>query len=383
MPAPRILIADDQVHVVEALQLLLKNEGFVFESVNSPRAVVEAVQERDFDVLLLDLNYARDTTSGAEGIELLSRIHELNSSLPVVLMTAWASIELAIEAMQNGGRDFVQKPWDNDKLLGSLRRHAEEGRILREKKLELKEAREIQQRLLPTELPELPGCDIQAFWQPANEVGGDYFDVIRLNDTAAAFCIADVSGKGLPAALLMSNTQASVRAFARSMRRPAQVCRHLNRVVSENARAARFTTLFYGVLDFIDRTLRYTNAGHVPPMLVRRNGDVVRLADGGTVLGIFPDAAYEEREITLEQGDRLVLLTDGITEAENAGSEEFGEDRLTHLLVENRGLPADELKRVLLNAVDSFAARGFQDDATLVIVDYSGVERIGAASFVP
>src|SRR2546425_3548943 len=372
--APRILIADDQVHVVEALQLLLKNEGFIFESANSPRAVVEAVQERDFDVLLLDLNYARDTTSGTEGLELLSRIRELDSSLPVVLMTAWASIDIAIEAMQNGGRDFVQKPWDNDKLLGSLRRHAEEGRVLREKKQETKEARDIQQRLLPTELPELPGCDIQAFWQPANEVGGDYLDVIPLNDTAAALCIADVSGKGLPAALLMSNTQASLRAFAQTMKRPAQVCGHLNRVVSENSRAGRFTTLFYGVLDFTDRTLRYTNAGHVPPMLVRQNGEVIRLSDGGTVLGIFPDAAYEERQVRLEAGDRLVLLTDGITEAENAGGEEFGEDRLTRLLVENRRLPADELKRVLLDAVASFAAHGFQDDATLVIVDYSGDE---------
>src|SRR5438094_9421811 len=157
---PRILIADDQAHIREALQILLKNEGFVPEAVSSPRAVMEAVQDRSFDVLLLDLNYARDTTSGAEGLELLSRIRELDSALPVVLMTAWASIDIAIEAMQNGGRDFVQKPWDNDKLLGSLRRHAEEGRVLREKKQELKEAREIQQRLLPTELPQFPGGNI-------------------------------------------------------------------------------------------------------------------------------------------------------------------------------------------------------------------------------
>src|SRR3989442_2567686 len=176
--APRILIADDQVHVVEALQLLLKNEGFIFESANSPRAVVEAVQERSFDVLLLDLNYARDTTSGAEGLELLSRIREIDSSLPVVLMTAWASIELAVEAMQGGSRDFVQKPWDNEKLVESLRRQIEEGRVLRAQKEEMREARRTQQRLLPAELPRLCGCDLQAFWQPAQEVGGDYFDAI-------------------------------------------------------------------------------------------------------------------------------------------------------------------------------------------------------------
>src|SRR5262249_21953030 len=151
MESPRILIADDQPHVVEALQLLLKNEGFVPEAVNSPSAVMEAVRDRNFDVLLLDMNYARDTTSGAEGLELLSRVRQLDSSLPVVLMTAWASIELAVEAMQSGGRDFVQKPWDNQKLLSSLRRQIEEGRALREQKREREDAREIQRRLLPAE----------------------------------------------------------------------------------------------------------------------------------------------------------------------------------------------------------------------------------------
>src|SRR5262245_51630317 len=162
---PRILIADDQAHVLEALQLLLKNEGFVSEAVSSPAAVVEAVQNRSFDLLLLDLNYARDTTSGDEGLQLLSRVRELDSSLPVVLMTAWASIELAVEAMQGGGRDFVQKPWDNDKLLSSLRRQVEEGRVLREKKREMHEARDIQRRLLPAASPRLSGCDIHFFWK--------------------------------------------------------------------------------------------------------------------------------------------------------------------------------------------------------------------------
>src|SRR5215470_519983 len=149
MESPRILIADDQPHVLDALQLLLKNEGFVPETASSPAAVVEAVQKRNFDVLLLDLNYARDTTSGDEGLELLSRVRQLDSALPVVLMTAWASIELAVQAMQGGGRDFVQKPWDNDKLLASLRRHIEEGRVLREQKREREEARQIQLRLMP------------------------------------------------------------------------------------------------------------------------------------------------------------------------------------------------------------------------------------------
>src|SRR5207237_1440235 len=132
MESPRILIADDQPHVLDALQLLLKNEGFVSEAVNSPAAVIDAVENRNFDLLLLDLNYSRDTTSGAEGLELLSRVRELDSALPVVLMTAMASIELAVEAMQTGASDSIQKPRENEKLLGSLRRHVKESPVMRE-----------------------------------------------------------------------------------------------------------------------------------------------------------------------------------------------------------------------------------------------------------
>jgi phosphoserine phosphatase RsbU/P len=368
MESPRILIADDQAHVREALALLLKNEGFVSETVSSPSAVVDAVRDRPFDVLLLDMNYARDTTSGDEGLELLSRIRELDSSLPVVLMTAWASIELAVEAMQGGGRDFVQKPWDNDKLLGSLRRQIEEGRVLREKKREVEEAREIQRRLMPAELPKISSCHIEAFWKPARDVGGDYFDAIRLNDDAVALCIADVAGKGLPAALLMSNVQASVRALAPVTASAAEMCHELNRVSVENAQSGKFTTLFYGVLDSVQRTLRYSNAGHLPPILIREDGAVERLWEGGTVLGIFSDAQYEEKEIRFGHGDRLVLVTDGITEASNASGEEFGEARLVRFLQEHCQLSSAELRQALLDAVASFGGQALQDDATLMIV---------------
>jgi len=368
MPSPRILIADDQPHVLEALQLLLKTEGFVTEAVSSPEAVLEAVHERSFDLLLLDMNYARDTTSGREGLQLLSRIREFDSALPVVFMTAWGTVELAVEAMQDGGRDFVQKPWDNNKLLGSLRRRIEEGRLLREKKKEIEEAHDIQRRLLPVEMPKFSGFDIQAFWKPAREVGGDYFDAIQLTDSVAAICMADISGKGLPAALLMSNLQASVRGLAPGTLSPAEMCRQLNRVALENTKSNRFTTLFYGIVDSRRRSLRYSNAGHVPPILIRRDGAIVRPFEGGIVLGLFSEAEYEETEVAFNSGDRLILMTDGITEAANNRHEEFGEDRLIHLLHEYHHLTDTELQQALLDAVTSFAGRSLQDDATLMIV---------------
>src|SRR3954468_1609810 len=128
---PRILIADDQADVLAALSLLLKGERFQIESASSPAGVVRAIDAQDFDVVLIDLNYARDTTSGSEGLELLSKIRAVDPSLPVVVMTAWGSVDLAVEAMRRGARDFIQKPWDNARLLAIVRTQAELSQALR------------------------------------------------------------------------------------------------------------------------------------------------------------------------------------------------------------------------------------------------------------
>src|SRR5437867_1992681 len=130
--APRILIADDQSDVLEALRLLVKGEGYQCETVNSPTAVIQALGERDFDLLLMDLNYARDTTSGQEGLDLLTRIQALDGTLPVVVMTAWSSVELAVEAMRRGARDFVKKPWENERLVAILRNQIALGKAWRD-----------------------------------------------------------------------------------------------------------------------------------------------------------------------------------------------------------------------------------------------------------
>jgi len=362
----RILVADDQVDVLESLRLLLKNEGFAIETVTSPRAVLDAVQAGKYDVLLLDMNYARDTTSGHEGLELLSQIHRMSDTLPVVLMTAWGTVDLAVEAMRTGGCDFIEKPWNNRRLLDTLRRNIREGRS---KLHDLEEAHETQQRLLPAEMPQIPGIDIQSAWLPAKNVGGDYFDAFKLDDDRLAFCIADVAGKGLPAAIVMSNIQAAVRAYATGTRSPADLCKQLNRVIFENTQTTRFVSLFYGIFDNRTRSLLYTNAGHIPPILVRKEGVHDTLTEGGMVLGPFSDSRYQEAAVTLHCGDHLVLLTDGITEAADADGEQFAEDgRITKLLTQNRGLTSAELRDTLLAAVTSFSAQDLQDDATLMIL---------------
>jgi len=373
--AARILIADDQPDVLEALRLLLKGEGLEVETVTSPAAVVQALAARQFDLLLMDLNYTRDTTSGQEGLDLLNRIRSFDGSLPVVVMTAWGNVDLAMEAVHRGVGDFVLKPWENDRLLSILRTQIQEGEARRkaqqreaEEKQELAEAREIQQALLPKTIPQLHGYEICGEWQPARVVSGDYFDVSKCSETRAELCIADVIGKGMPAALLMSNLQAVIKAYACGAARPREVAGALNRIIRGNIMPGKFITLFYGRLDAAEKRLTYANAGHNAPILVRRDGSCLRLATGGAALGVFKDWEYEQGEVDIAAGDRLVLFTDGVTEARSGNDEEFGEDRLVELVRQNREVGAAELQKRILTAVTEFCGGNFHDDATVLVL---------------
>jgi len=371
----RTLIADDQPDVLEALRLLLKNEGYQIEAVNSPAAVLDKLKSGPYDVLLMDLNYTRDTTSGEEGLDLITRIQDIDKTLPVVAMTAWGSVELAVEAMQRGVGDFVLKPWENARLLHTLKRQIEKGQIkrteLRLEREEVEEARAIGAALLPRTIPEVAGLEIATTSQPLRTLGGDYFDVLELGDGKLGICIADVIGKGVPAALLMSNVQATVRTLASESLAPAELVTRLNQGVHRNTTPGKFVTFFYCVMDRNAGQVTYTDAGHCAPILVRASGEVVRLDAGGAVLGIFPEWPYEQATVSLEPGDRLVLFTDGVTEASNSRDEEFGEERLAHLISALRDRGAHELKNRILQTVSSFTAGQAQDDATLVAVAVS------------
>ncbi len=377
---PKILIADDQADILAALRLLLKGEGYDSESVMSPAALIKAIETQDFNLVLMDLNYARDTTSGQEGLELIARIRTLNPLLPVVVMTAWSTVELAVEAMRGGIGDFIQKPWENLRLLEILRLQILRGNQLREEKFrqekrqqmqerEAAEARKIQQHLLPQTIPQIDGWKITGVWQPASAVSGDYYDVLKFDDTALGLAIADVTGKGMPAALLMANLQAVLKAFARADVAPEQLCEQVNRVICTNITEGKFITFFYGVLNASQQTFTYTNAGHNPPIVVHENGSITRLEQGGLVLGIFPDAAYQYDVIRLQAGDRLVLFTDGVTEINNYAEEEFGDQRLVDLIIEHRYLRAKEIEAKIMQTINIFSGGQFNDDATLIVVE--------------
>ena len=241
---------------------------------------------------------------------------------------------------------------------------------LQEQEQEISEARSIQQGFLPKEIPQLPGYEIACAWQSAGVVSGDYFDVLPFNPDALGLCIADVAGKGLSAALLMSNLQALVRGLAAPSLPPDELCLRLNALLHRNMEGDRFVTFFYAQLDGPARRLRYVNAGHNPPILLHRDGSHHRLKEGGGVLGVFTDQTFASDFIHLQPSDRLILFTDGVTEATN-GSEEFGEQRLLKLLEANRTSNAAEIKDKILNALADFNRANWHDDATLLILAVS------------
>ncbi len=369
----RILVADDQPDVLEAIRLLLSQHDFSLQLVTSPVIAMAQLRAEPWDLLLMDLNYSRDTTSGQEGLQLLKDVRAVDAVLPIVVMTGWGNIELAVEAMRAGAQSFVQKPWDNADLVQVLQREVAHGRGRREQsehhQREERDARLIQRALLPDSLPHSARFQVAGAWEPASGFGGDCYDAFTFGPDSLGLSIADVAGKGLPAALLMSSLQAAVRAFALESSPPESICTSVNRLLCGHMIAGRFVTLCYLRLDAVRGTISYANAGHNPPLLARANGDVERLTSSGTVLGVFPDTEYWGAEVALQHGDRLLLYTDGITEARDAQDDEFGEDRLTAALIRHRHLDAVSVHAAVLAEVTSFlAGRGFQDDATMLAV---------------
>jgi sigma-B regulation protein RsbU (phosphoserine phosphatase) len=370
--AGRVLIADDQPHVLDALQLLLKSHGYRTEAVTHPARVLQALRSGEFDVVLMDLNYTRDTTAGGEGLELVSQIRLIDENLPLVVMTAWSSVDLAVDAMRRGASDFVQKPWGNRQLLEKLETQVERCRSLRrvqrQRADELQDAREIQNNLLPRNIPQVKDFEIVGMTQPVRHVGGDYYNVVRISETETVLCIADVSGKGMPAALLMSSLQAALKPLMWDTRSPRELCRRLNRILCEIAPVGKFVSFFYAVLDTKDNRLTYCNAGHNPPVLVRANGAASELNAAGAVLGQFPDWVYEQSDLQLRPGDTLMLFTDGLVEASDEDHDEFGEERVIRIALENRDASAGKLERLLTQAASEHCGGRFQDDATMIVL---------------
>ena len=243
----------------------------------------------------------------------------------------------------------------------------------RQLKKELAIARDIQQSFLPKGAPSVPGFDLAGTSISHDEVGGDYYDFIPVSETRLGLAIADVSGKGIPAALLMAGFRMSLLAEIRNEFALRAVMRKANSLLHESTERDKFVTAFYGVLDWKNGALIFSNAGHNPPFLVHRDGTVERLEDGGLALGVLPDSRYEERPVALRDGDVLLLYTDGVSEAEDETGRQFGDERIEAEVREHLEESAADILKHIVDAVQAWTGeRGPADDLTLLVARKTG-----------
>ena len=234
---------------------------------------------------------------------------------------------------------------------------------------ELAIAREIQLSFLPKSNPTIPGFELAGAALPHDEVGGDYYDFIRVSENRIGLAIADVSGKGIPAALIMAGFRMSLLAEIRNEFALRAVMRKVNSLLYESTDRDKFVTAFYGVLDFRNRMLIFSNAGHNPPILRHDDGQIEYLPEGGVALGVLPDAHFDERPIALRPGDVLVMYTDGVSEAESPTGEQLGTERLEQCIARLADRSAEAIVQGLVDEVSRWAgARGQTDDLTLLVL---------------
>ena len=379
MPAPtsssvnacRVLVADDQPNIIDALLLLLKAAGIAADRASSPDEVLAMIAGRKYDLLLMDMNYARDTTSGAEGLQLLHRVKAADAELSIVVMTAWSTVEIAVASLQHGASDFIQKPWENDAALRIIETQIaacqQRRRELSLRSAEAQEAADVHRTLLGASSAQFGRFTIAGGTRSHREVGGDYFDFFETREDQVAIAIADVMGKGVGAALLMANMQAHFRTHAQHGKSPAEICDGLNSTLVRTS-GGRLATMIAAQLDVPRGAFTFCTAGHPEAILVHANGEIESLSSDGPLMGSFATAEYRNGHRELASGDRVVLVTDGFLEAENASGEDVGEGKLARWAADLRTSGAAQMFDALNARMADFAGGQFLDDATLIVI---------------
>ncbi len=300
----------------------------------------------------------------------------LHSLLCVPLLSKNRIIGLIAVFNKKSGPGFNEDDQRILSIIGSQSAQViENARLLKEEQellkvqQELRLAYDIQTNLLPKEPPTVEGYEIFGISIPAKEVGGDYFDFIPINESCIAFCLGDVSGKGMPAALLMANLQATVRGQALVNASASGCMAWCNTMLFHNTPAEKFSTFFYGILDTKDHQICFANAGHNYPFLFSEGQQARQLEHGDIILGCMETFHFSEHTISLAAGDIFVLYSDGITEAVDKNGEEFGESGLLSVISENMGVSAEQMTEKIITAVNRHAGDNVQfDDMTLVII---------------
>jgi sigma-B regulation protein RsbU (phosphoserine phosphatase) len=381
----KILSVDDEMD----LELLLtqyfrrkirKGEYEFSFAHNGLEALTMLLKNKDYDIILSDINMPE-----MDGLTLLTKINEMqNPALKCIMVSAYGDMGNIRQAMNNGAFDFATKPIDLDDLSLTIEKAIEQIRYIKTMQQEhsqlesikgdLAIAREIQQAILPRIFPPFPEnaeqLDIAALMNAAKDVGGDFYDFFRIDDQRIGFVVADVSGKGVPAAIFMAVSRTLIRATGVRGVSPAECISYSNELLAQESANSMFVTAFYGIYNLTTGQVTYTNAGHNPPYLMKADGTILQLPfSSDLVVGAIDDFKYSEETLQLEHGDTLLLYTDGVTEAINAGDEEFGEQRLQAVLAQMTSNSSQDIIGRIKACVSDFAGEAEQsDDITLLAI---------------
>ena len=385
MAAIKILSVDDEA----PLELLMKQyfrrkirngEYEFYFAHNGLEALSILYNNPDIEIVLSDINMPE-----MDGLTLLAKLNEMrNPALRVIMVSAYGDMKNIREAMNNGAFDFATKPIDMDDLSltiekaisqinfvhESLKEHAQ----LESLKKDLTTARDIQQYILPRVFPPFPEdsdkVDIYASMVAAKDIGGDFYDFFRVDDDHIALVIADVCGKGIPAALFMAVSRTIIRSKGMQGYSAAACLTESNRLLAAYSVENMFVTVFYAIYNTKTGLVSYTNAGHNPPHLLRRNGTVSELPiSTNTIVGVFDDLEYHEDTLQMEHGDTLVMFTDGVTEATDAEFQEFGPERMDSILCQNADAECQHIVEAVRAGIMDFVGEAEQsDDITMLVM---------------
>ena len=373
----RILIVDDTPANIQILSGILKEKGYQLSIATNGKQALQVLEKVQPDLILLDVMMPE-----LDGIETCRQIKKSETlrNIPIIFLTAKTETADIVSGFEVGAVDYVGKPFNPHELLARINTHLSMDQLRRslaEKNEELARAHKreremayrVQSQLIPLNMPQIPGWEFAANWQPAREVSGDYYDFIRSKDRQG-IVIADVSGKGMPAALFMASIRSIVRAKAQTSLTPAEIFTQSNSLICADAARGMYVTVFYVEIDPEKRLLTYVNCGHNPPYWYRASqDDIFELRPTGTVVGIMESMQCTQEQIEIGHGDLILLYTDGITEGFNVDDQEFGDERLKDILIRNAQKSPDQILPEIQTALDAFVGSAPQsDDRTIVIV---------------
>ena len=376
----KILVVDDEpdleILVRQKFRRRIRRGEFEFTFAQNGLEALERLAENpELEMILSDINMPR-----LDGLSLLNALGDVNPEIRAVMVSAYGDMDNIRTAMNRGAFDFVTKPIDFEDLETTIDKTLRHSRVMREAlssqnqlqalRQELNIAQSMQLSILPTSFPSTPQFEVHGRVIPAKEVGGDFYDIYRLEDGRLGVVIADVSGKGIPAALFMMVCRTLLKGIAIGMGSPADALSEANALLHAENQASMFVTVFYGVFNPRTGNLTYANAGHEPPVLRRLDGSTETLPfTGGVPLGIVDDMKFEEKSCSLAPGELAFLYTDGVTEALNEAEEEFGNRRVHDTISGLEAGPARDAVDALVQSVVRFSGAAEQfDDLTCLVL---------------